>query len=350
MIRRRRAVREINFSFDSFLDVVANVVGIIIRLILVVWVGARSYQEVQHLPVPTPSPKSEHLPEPDDPLRAEVAARRREVEEVRERLLRQLRQLELARDARRRTEAEAAGLAGRRVELDGQLADLDRDAAERERQAGGAVASLEEIQQRSRQLLDEIRALDDQPPPKKVLRYHTPVSRPVQAEEMMFECRHGRVTFIDIAALVAEAARTLPDKERLLRSQYEIGDVTGPVGGFRLRYTVERERGLLEGVGGPDGQANFRYGLSEWRVEPVIAKRGEADDRALADGSEFRHVVDAIVSKQTVVTMWVYPDSFPLYRRLRDFLHERDVVVAGRPLPDGVPIASSKGGSRSRGQ
>src|ERR1700730_411379 len=49
MIRRRRRVREIPFSFDSFLDVVANVVGIIIRLILVVWVGARSYSSVQQI-------------------------------------------------------------------------------------------------------------------------------------------------------------------------------------------------------------------------------------------------------------------------------------------------------------
>ena len=40
MFRRRRPVREIAFSFDSFLDVVANVVGIILRLILVAWVGA----------------------------------------------------------------------------------------------------------------------------------------------------------------------------------------------------------------------------------------------------------------------------------------------------------------------
>ena len=44
MYRRRRASREkIVFSFDSFLDVVANVNGIIIRLILVAWVGARAY-------------------------------------------------------------------------------------------------------------------------------------------------------------------------------------------------------------------------------------------------------------------------------------------------------------------
>ena len=47
MLRRRTRSREVPFSFDSFLDVVANVVGIIIRLILVVWVSARSYESVQ---------------------------------------------------------------------------------------------------------------------------------------------------------------------------------------------------------------------------------------------------------------------------------------------------------------
>src|SRR5437763_6676830 len=83
MIRRRRRVREIPFSFDSFLDIVANVVGIIIRLILIVWVGARSYTSVQTAvksPHPTLSPSvggegrvSPAIDEPSDPLQAALA-------------------------------------------------------------------------------------------------------------------------------------------------------------------------------------------------------------------------------------------------------------------------------------
>jgi len=61
MIRRQRKVREIEFSFDSFLDVVANVVGIILRLILVAWVGARSYKAV--LPTPAPALTQEEIAE-----------------------------------------------------------------------------------------------------------------------------------------------------------------------------------------------------------------------------------------------------------------------------------------------
>ena len=35
---------------------------------------------------------------------------------------------------------------------------------------------------------------------------------------------------------------------------------------------------------------------------------------------------------------------------LRDYMHERDIVVAGRPLPEGASIAASRHGTASRGQ
>src|SRR5437660_4808819 len=104
MIRRRRPPREIAFSFDSFLDVVANVVGIILRLILVTWVGARAYHG-RPQPAPTPSPIVEHeeslvvapLPEPTDPLAAELERQRRELVTAQAALLEQLRQWERTR-------------------------------------------------------------------------------------------------------------------------------------------------------------------------------------------------------------------------------------------------------------
>src|SRR5438876_1083951 len=56
MIRRRRPLREIPFNLDCFLDVITNVVGIIIRLILVTWVGAKAYHAVREaLPPAAPA-------------------------------------------------------------------------------------------------------------------------------------------------------------------------------------------------------------------------------------------------------------------------------------------------------
>src|SRR5215467_9832165 len=95
MIRRRRRSREIPFSFDSFLDVVANVVGIIIRLILVVWVGARTYTGLQPTASTTPTAELE-THEPADPLVGELEQRRRELALVQNRLSDQLRLLDAA--------------------------------------------------------------------------------------------------------------------------------------------------------------------------------------------------------------------------------------------------------------
>src|SRR5438309_1656521 len=105
MIRRRRRLREIPFSFDSFLDVVANVVGIIIRLILVVWVGARSYSSIQMLSKPKPRTElSAVLTLPEDPLERELARQRAELARLQARLLEQLRQVDRVKSERKQAE------------------------------------------------------------------------------------------------------------------------------------------------------------------------------------------------------------------------------------------------------
>src|SRR2546421_4054183 len=100
MYRRRRRPEPIAFSFDSFLDVVANVCGIIIRLILVAWVGARSYHTVaaqRGLETPSAPPAvAQHAnlgqSKIDDPIQQELLRQRRELEQHEQRLLEQLRQ------------------------------------------------------------------------------------------------------------------------------------------------------------------------------------------------------------------------------------------------------------------
>src|ERR1700756_2376372 len=95
MYRRTRRTREIPFSFDSFLDVVANVCGIIIRLILVVWVGARSYSSVMAVPRPAASGVApERAKALADPLQDEITRQRQDLALAQAKLLQQLRQLE----------------------------------------------------------------------------------------------------------------------------------------------------------------------------------------------------------------------------------------------------------------
>jgi hypothetical protein len=353
MIRRRRPAREIPFSFDSFLDVVANVVGIIIRLILVVWVGARSYSSVTAVPRPAAPAASPPAQAAHDPLQDEIARQRQELAEAQGKLLTQLRQLETVRDQEGETARELETVTATAQAVERDAGTLEQITAASEQGARTAELTLGELRERGQRLAADIQALQKLPPLRKTLRYRTPVSRPVHAEELLFECHAGRVTFIDIAALLSEVKQGLQEKAPMLRTQWQVEGVAGPVGPFRLRYLIERERDLLDNLGSlgtPTGNNSFSYGLSEWVVEPIAPTRGEAADTALARGSEFRQVVDYVDPRQTVVTFWVYPDSFALYRQLRDYLHQREVEVAGRPLPDGMHISSSRRGSVSRGQ
>ena len=116
-----------------------------------------------------------------------------------------------------------------------------------------------------------------------------------------------------------------------------------------MLYAVERERTALDAPEVPT-TSGFRYGLSDWIVEPIVPDRGETVEQALRPKSEFRQLVDNLDPRLTVVTFWVYPDSFETFRKLRDHLYDRGHDIAGRPLPAGAPIAASRYGTASRGQ
>lgn len=337
MIRRRRKSREIEFSFDSFLDVVANVVGIILRLILVAWVGARSYTVV--VPTPAPSLTQEEiaeLPDPHDPLAPELERQRRELAETQARLLEQLKEWQKLKQDSTLTAEELSRLTVHVQQADAQKSNLEGKTQQAVQTARNAYLSLNEIHERSKRVLEEIEVLRKAPPSKKTLRYRTPVSHPLTSEELLFECHGGRISFIDYGKFMQEIERSLQDGDKL-RGTNRFSAVTETVGPFRMRYLAE-----LEGF--PP-----KVALS-WEIEPIALIRGETIERALAPGSEFRRVIDGIEPGSTAVTMCVYPDSFPLYRKLRDYMHERDITVAGRPLPEGASIAASRHGTTSRGQ
>jgi hypothetical protein len=346
MIRRHRPARDIPFTFDSFLDLVANVVGVIIRLILVVWVGARSYHAVKDLPTPPPSPTPEvvTLGAPPAPPRDQLDRQHAELTAAQARLLEEIRRLQQTQAEGGRTTAELQALAARRQQLEQEQAALAGRLAEGTQAAGAAALSAAELRQRFERLTEELRGLEKLPSAKRVLRYRTPVSQEVRADELMFECRRGRVTFVPLQALTAEVERDIRDNKDPFREQLRRGvpveRSVGPVGPFRMRYLLERQTSIL----------SDHAELTSAELEPAVLERGEALARALAAGSDFRHIVDVLDPQYATVTFWVYPDSFPLYRALRDYLSDRGIEVAGRPLPEGEPIGFSKRGTRSRGQ
>src|SRR5262245_54079320 len=157
MIRRRRPKREIPFSFDSFLDIVANVVGVIIRLILVAWVGARSYTSLMETrPKPAVLPPLPEYKDLTDPLEAELAQRRREMSEAQARLLEQMRKLEAVEADKRKTQESLTAAKNTRRDLLKSKNTLDQAAAGGDRAAKQTVLTLSEIRERQKRILEEI--------------------------------------------------------------------------------------------------------------------------------------------------------------------------------------------------
>lgn len=353
MYRRRRVPeRAALFSFDSFLDVVANVIGIVIRLILVAWVGSRLYKGPA---LPPPPPPAEVLvekftPPPEDPRPAlELARQQAELERSRQAALDALNAWQAIHRQREQVEQQVTLTRQQREELERQQPNFSATLAQQKEAGQKAALSLAQLRERNEKLQAELKELRKTPRATNQLTYRLPISAAVQTEEVFFECRNGRVTVIDVASLLDEIRQTIREKGERLKTTWTVEDTTAPQGAFRLRYTVERERGFLPN-GNPNPNDSFNYGLSRWVVEPVQEIRGETVKEALQPGSAFRKIVEGFDAKQAVVTLWVYPDSFEVYRELRDFLHEREMVVAGRPLPEGVSIASSRKGTTSRGQ
>jgi hypothetical protein len=233
---------------------------------------------------------------------------------------------------------ELSHLISEEAQIEKERSELEEKTKQGKRSVRAASLSLEEIRTRTQRVMAEIEALRKAPPLKQTLRYRTPVSHPLQSEELLFECRRGRIALIDIGGFIDDIQQVLngPDGN-ILRDTGQYSGVTEARGPFRLRYVLEMNA------------INSRPACS-WEVEPLTAERGESLEKALSPGSEFRRIIDSIEPAQTAVTLCVYPDSFELYRKLRDFMHERDIVVAGRALPEGASIAASRHGTASRGQ
>jgi hypothetical protein len=95
-----------------------------------------------------------------------------------------------------------------------------------------------------------------------------------------------------------------------------------------------------------------QHGLQLRRFDlfPEQSTIGELREEAMQNNSVFRDRVREFSPRQATITLWVYPDSFALYRSIEDDLRKQGFSVAGRLMPAGAPIGGSPSGSKSLAQ
>ncbi len=326
---------------DSFLDIVASVVCIM--LIMVLMVGMR----IRNTPVdPALTPEGVQARTAVEKALAGERSMRQDVAKVMQQI-EELQEETAVRTVHRDSIATAVAamqhdLDTRRASLDGQTR-AQFDAA---RTVADARRQLEAIRQRRTQVENA------KPEPIVVESYPTPIGRTVDSDELHFHLRQGRVAFVPVeklAHMAIEDARRKADKLIDREDLPEFTEAVGPENGFRFRYTVERHDKVEQRS---NGVAVRQIGMRviRWTVIPIASQLGEAVDEALAPTSAFRSALTGHQPDKTTVTLWVYPDSFEVFRLLRKELHQLGFGVAARPLPEGVMIAGSPQGSKSEAE
>lgn len=97
-------------------------------------------------------------------------------------------------------------------------------------------------------------------------------------------------------------------------------------------------------------QMATRIQLTGMTVEPLQTPHGQALERVLSNSSELDIELAGRDPNATTITVWVYPNSFAAFRKLKEHLYARGFATAARPLPLGQEITGGPQGSRSRAQ
>lgn len=322
----RHEEEHISVGEDSFLDTTANLVGIMI--ILVVLVGSK-----------TTSDAHEHGQE----LAAQVEAEHRLAEPVQRAQGLQQALVEQAMQIQEHTlETEY-----RRAERDRLLEQvtLAREAIAEELGATDATQrhsiekqqKLEQLESKLKKTNELIGSAEQHQRPKIVLEHlPTPMAKTVFGRELHIRLQHGQVTVVPWDQLIEMLKNQLPLAAQRNASRGGIEETLGPVGGFLMRYRMAAVRGGFE--------------LDRFEIETTPENNGESLESALSPSGRLRLDLASRNPGETVVTVWVYPDSFDQFRTLKAALFDEGFLCAARPLPDGMRIGASPRGSRSSAQ
>lgn len=321
----RRAEENMGVGEDSFLDTTANLVGILI--ILVVVIGAKTKVDAEAY-------GRELAKEQSPEVYAEPKRKAKALADSLNAQKRQLNQYELEAEYRKRErDTLLIQVAQAREHIQTKSEDVD----DKQREFVQQKLKVDSLRSQLNQTQSEMGAAETRERPKVILEHlPTPMARTVFTQEMHVQLRHGLVTVIPWERLLQALREQVPLAARRGGSRGFIEDTLGPLGGFLMLYRMN---------GVPGG-----FELDRFELESTSAAPSEPLNEALSNDGRLRLELASRVPAETVVTVWVYPDSFVEFRELKAALFEEGFLSAARPLPDGVRIGASPHGTRSSAQ
>jgi hypothetical protein len=379
---RRQQPPGLEFGSDSFLDVVCNIVGILIILIVVVSVKVqrqpnydadlvaaqldRDAQEkaqkqqltAQNEELQAKLKSREELQAGIEELQAKQSVLQIDIAKLEETITELEELIRIAQAADQKTKEKQNSVAENQRLLSVRVASLEKtlDAKNNELKALSASMNAAETEQKnSRKELDkaviETQKLTEvletkqkaSEPTDKLQHRLMPVTRTADHGEIHFRISNGRISEFPIEGLLQRLKRQVQTA-----GYRDLNGVVGPVGGYRMTYALEKVGS--NGIQAlQTGEYSLSLQLSRWQIDPDESLVEETFDEAVRPGSHFRNVIQS-ADVDAVVTLWIYPDSFAGFHAVREVAHGLNMRVAARPLPFGQPIVGSQSGSKSNSQ
>jgi hypothetical protein len=333
---RRQDDEEEAVGQDSFLDVVANIVGILILLVMVV--GARAAM------APTSDVANPALGTPPGAAELKAALQhaaksRADVEEIVQQTANMHLESVRRESERMRLQTLVSAVSAEIQQQREKLSAEEQQDFDLRRQLAMAQIELEDLSRR------ELGMIDVSPEVEQIKSLPTPLAEIVSGDEVHLRLAKGQVAFIPLEELLAAFQSDAKQNLWRLDNQDEASNTIGPIGDFRLRYFLRKSQLTVPGRG-----TATLVQLARWQLMPTSAQIGEPVEQALMKGSELSKHLDRFAPERTTITVWVYPDSFQHFRTMKEALFERGYATAGRPLPNGIPIGGSPHGTKSAAQ
>mgnify|MGYP001338841724 CR=1 FL=1 len=322
---------------DSFLDIVANLVGVLIILVMVVAVRARDGAVDEQL-VQTSSLE----PVDVESARFEAEGIREDIQRIEQLLQRQAMEIAYREKERDKVLQELRVLELLVQQQESHLDTSQQEKLQKQAMLGDLKHQLEDLEQ-ARRTVEQM-----QSQPKVIQHRPTPMAKTVFGTEIHFRLFQGRITYIPWDQLIERLKQDAQQKARNLSGEGKLTELIGPIGGFRMRYQLGVRRYLANTTDGPRMRQGLQ--LEQFELIPVDPTMGEGVASAIEEGSRFLQTLGSFSSQRTTVTIWVYPESFIQFQQIKTLLHQRGFACAGRPLPAGALISGSPSGSLSAAQ
>jgi hypothetical protein len=322
---------------DSFLDVITNIVGILILLVLIV--GLRTSRAVHA----TSQRQSAERAGLDSRLQEAVhsaASGERGIQDLIQRVG-NTRQEVVFREQERNalTTMVAEGEQEIKQWRESLNASDQRDFDLR-RQIADAQIALDDLTREQIGLLSQETSMEE------IKCEPTPIARAVTGKEVHILLADEHVAVIPFDALMDAAKEDAVANIWRLRQDDEMERSVGPIDGFRMKYFFVNDE-----VVGRSEAGNVVAGripsFSHCWIVPLTTPAGEPASEAMQPQSDLNRYLQGLRPDGTTVTIWTYPGNYEQLRTLKRWIRQIGFTIAVRPLPKGVPVGASRNGTTS---